>query len=174
MALTPIDIQKMQFRKQLFGYDPGEVESFLLAASEELTSVLEEVEKLERENRYYKQRLHESQQRETQLQATLVEVQKVSEQITSNAKREGALIRQEAEAKAHQIVARAVEDVARIESRIQELRTARRELQHRFRHTLEFFQRLLQAEAEEEERRATIHPLPRPRPASEPGSQEHG
>lgn len=174
MALTPIDIQKMQFRKQLFGYDRGEVESFLAAAAEELTSALEELEKLERENRYYKQRLHESQLRETQLQATLVEVQKVSEQITSNAKREGGLIIQEAETRAEQLVSRAMADVTRIEARIQELRTARREIQHRFRHTLDFFQRVLQADAEDEDRRATIHPLPRPRAAEEPGSQEHG
>ncbi|HXU30066.1 MAG TPA: hypothetical protein VN851_05765, partial [Thermoanaerobaculia bacterium] len=48
------------------------------------------------------------------------------------------------------VVHQAVEQTTRIESRIQELRTMRKELQHKFRNTIDLFQRILEAEMEEE------------------------
>ena len=57
MALTPLEIQKMRFSQRMRGFDPTEVESFLTQVAEELTARLAHVERLERENRYYRQRL---------------------------------------------------------------------------------------------------------------------
>jgi cell division initiation protein len=163
MALTPLEIQKMRFSQRMRGYDATEVEGFLSVLAEELATRLAQVDKLERENRYYRQRLDETEQREHQLQQTLLRAQKVSDEITANARREAELTTKEAELAADKIVQQAIEQSTRIESRIAELRTQRRELQHRFKNTLDLFQRSLEAEMEDEKNTAAFHTLPRKR-----------
>jgi cell division initiation protein len=163
MALTPLEIQKMRFPQKMRGCDPSEVESFLSLVAEELASRLAQLEKAERENRYYRQRLEEAEQREHQLQQTLLRAQKVSDEITANARREAELVVKEAEVVADRMVQQAVEQSTRIESKITELRTMRRELQLKFKNTLDLFQRILEAEMEEERATATVHTLPRKR-----------
>ena len=161
MALTPLDIQKMRFNQRMRGFDTTEVEGFLNLMAEELAGRLAQAEKLERENRYYRQRLEEAMQREHQLQQTLLRAQKVSDEITNNARREAELMVKEAELMADKIVQQAIEQSARIEGKISELRTERRELQLKFKNTLDLFQRILEAEMEEERSTATFHTLPR-------------
>lgn len=163
MALTPLDVQKMRFPQKMRGYDPDEVESFLALVAEELAARLGQIDKAERENKYYRQRLEEAERREHQLQETLLRAQKVSDEITANARREAELLVKEAELAADQIVQQAVEQSARIESRIGELRTQRKELQLKFKNTLDLFQRILEAEMEDERATATFHTLPRKR-----------
>ena len=163
MALTPLDIQKMRFPQKMRGFDPSEVESFLSLVAEELAGKLAQLDKAERENRYYRQRLEEGERREHQLQETLLRAQKVSDDITSNARREAELMVREAEITADKIVQQAVDQAARIEARITDLRTQRRELQLKFKNTLDLFQRILEAEMEDEMRSATVHTLPRKR-----------
>jgi len=163
MAITPLEIQKMRFSQKMRGYDPTEVEGFLSLLAEELAARIAQSEKLERENRYYRQRLEETEQREHQLQQTLLRAQKVSDEITANARREAELVLKEAEIAADKMVQQAVEQSTRIESKIGELRTMRRELQMKFRNTIDLFQRILEAEMEEERVTATVHTLPRKR-----------
>ena len=163
MALTPLEIQKMRFNQRMRGYDPTEVESFLSLLAEEMTGRLAQLEKLERENRYYRQRLEEAEQREHQLQQTLLRAQKVSDEILANARREAELTVKEAEMAADKIVQQAIEQSTRVESRIAELRTARRELQLKFKNTLDLFQGVLEAEIEDERTTATVLTLPRKR-----------
>ena len=163
MAITPLEIQKMRFSQKMRGYDPTEVEGFLSLLAEELAARIAQSEKLERENRYYRQRLEETEHREHQLQQTLLRAQKVSDDITANARREAELMVKEAEIAADKIVQQAIEQSTRFESKIVELRTARRELQLKFRNTLDLFQRILEAEMEDERNTATVLTLPRKR-----------
>lgn len=163
MAITPLEIQKMRFSQKMRGYDPTEVEGFLALIAEELSTRIAHAEKLERENRYYRQRLEETEHREHQLQQTLLRAQKVSDEITANARREAELTVKEAELAADKIVQQAIEQSTRFEGKIAELRTARRELQLKFRNTLDLFQRILEAEMEDERNTATVLTLPRKR-----------
>lgn len=163
MALSPLEIQKMRFSQRMRGYDPSEVDGFLSVLAEEVQAKLAHVEKLERELRFYRQRLEETEHREHQLQQTLLRAQRVSEEITANARREAELTMREAELAADKIVQQAVEQATRYEGKIAELRTARRELQLKFRNTLDLFQRILEAETEDERSTATVHTLPRKR-----------
>ena len=163
MAITPLEIQKMRFSQKMRGYDPTEVEGFLSLLAEELAARIAQSDKLERENRYYRQRLEETEHREHQLQQTLLRAQKVSDDITANAKREAELMVKEAEIAADKIVQQAIEQSTRFESKIAELRTNRRELQLKFRNTLDLFQRILEAEMEDERNTATVLTLPRKR-----------
>ena len=157
MAITPLEIQKMRFSQKMRGYDPTEVEDFLSLLAEELAGRIAQADKLERENRYYRQRLEETEQREHQLQQTLLRAQKVSDDITANARREAELMVKEAEMAADKIVQQAIEQSTRFEAKIAELRTARRELQLKFKNTLDLFQRILEAEMEDERSTATVH-----------------
>jgi cell division initiation protein len=163
MAITPLEIQKMRFSQKMRGYDPTEVEGFLSLLAEELAARIAQLEKLERENRYYRQRLEETEHREHQLQQTLLRAQKVSDDITANARQEAELLVKEAGIAADKIVQQAIEQSTRFESKIVELRTARRELQLKFKNTLDLFQRILEAEMEEERNTATVLTLPRKR-----------
>jgi len=163
MAITPLEIQKMRFSQRMRGYDPTEVEGFLSLLAEELAARVAQAEKLERENRYYRQRLEETEHREHQLQQTLLRAQKVSDDITANARQEAELLVKEAEIAADKIVQQAIEQSTRFESKIAELRTARRELQLKFKNTLDLFQRILEAEMEDERNTATVLTLPRKR-----------
>jgi cell division initiation protein len=163
MALTPLDIQKMRFPQKMRGYETGEVENFLSLVAEEVTGLLSQLDKAERENRYYRQRLEETEHREHQLQQTLLRAQKVSDEITANARREAELLVKEAEMAADRMVEQAIAQSTRIEGKITELRTMRRELQLKFKNTLDLFQRILEAEMEEERGTATVHTLPRKR-----------
>jgi cell division initiation protein len=161
MALAPIDIQKMRFNQRMRGFDTTEVEGFLVLMAEELAGRLAQIEKLDRENKYYRQRLEETMQREHQLQQTLLRAQKVSDEITNNARREAELTVKEAEMMADKIVQQAIDQSTRIESKIGELRMQRRELQLKFKNTLDYFQRSLEEEMDDEQNNATVHTLPR-------------
>ena len=163
MAITPLEIQKMRFSQKMRGYDPTEVEGFLSVLAEELAGRIAQAEKLDRENRYYRQRLEETEHREHQLQQTLLRAQKVSDDITANAKREAELMVKEAEMAADKIVQQAIEQSTRFEAKITELRTHRRELQLKFKNTLDLFERILEAEMEDERNTATVTTLPRKR-----------
>jgi len=170
MALTPLDIQKMRFNQRMRGFDTTEVGDFLGLVAEELANRLAQIEKLDRENRYYRQRLEETMQREHQLQQTLLRAQKVSDEITNNARREAELTVKEAEMMADKIVQQAVDQSTRFEGKIAELRTARRELQLKFKNTLDLFQRILEAEMDDERSTATVHTLSAQRKRREAGA----
>lgn len=163
MPLTPLEVQKMRFSQKMRGYDPSEVQGYLSVIAEELTARVTQIDKLERENRYYRQRLEDGEKREHQLQDTLLRAQKVSDDLTANARREAELMVREAEITADKIVQQAIDQAARIEAKITDLRTQRRELQLKFKNTLDLFQRILEAEMEDEMRSATVHTLPRKR-----------
>src|SRR5436305_3358337 len=164
MALTPLDIQKMRFPQKMRGYDPTEVENFLALVAEDLAAKIAGLDRAERENRYYRQRLEETEQREHQLQQTLLQAQKVADEITANARREAELLVKEAEIAADRMVDQAIEQATRFEAKITEMRTMRRELQMKFKNTIDLFQRILEADTEAERATATVHPLNRKRP----------
>lgn len=161
MALTPLEIQKTRFAQKMRGFDPQEVESFLSLVAEELTHSLSEIDRLERENRFYRKRLEEGEAREHQLQQTLLRAQKVSDEITDAAKREAKLMVQEAEMAGDKIVQQALERAATLERKIEELRIARRELQLKFKNSLDLFAHLLEADTDDERSTAVVRTMTR-------------
>ena len=161
MALTPLDIRKMTFPVKLRGFDPEEVESFLLLVSEELTARLGDVSRLEQENREMSRRLEEASRRQHELQEALLHAQKLSKSITDNAQREADVVLREAQVTSENIVNQAIEQANRVERKISELRSRRRDLQLKFRNTLDMYRELLEADVEDERTTALIRTLPR-------------
>lgn len=120
--LTPLDIQKKEFRRRLRGYCEEEVDEFL-------DQILEDYEMLYRQNVSLKDevsRLKEEtgryQNLEETLRNTLVLAQKAADETRANAQKEADLIRAEAEARA-----RALEEEGR--QRLGDLTTRLKELQ---------------------------------------------
>jgi cell division initiation protein len=161
MSLTPLDIRKMTFPQKLRGCDPQEVESFLFLVAEELAARLGDGARLEQENREMRRRLDEAGRRQQELQEALLHAQKLSKNITDNARHEADLLVREAQVTADNIVTQAIEQANRIESRINDLRTRRRDLQIKFRNTLDSYREMLEAEMEDDRSTATVHTLPR-------------
>lgn len=160
MPLTPMDVQKMRFSQKMRGYDPEEVEEFLSVVADEIVEHLGEIERLKRENRAYRQRVEEVQNREGRLQDTLLRAQKVSEGINESAKKEARLLVQEAEMTADRVVQQALEQSTKIEAKIAHLRAARRELQLKLKNTLELFESVLEQDMEDDESTATVRTMP--------------
>jgi cell division initiation protein len=162
MSLTPLAIGKMRFRRVFRGYDPAEVEEFLNLASEELAKALGDAERWQKERERLEVRLRQGEERERELQDTLLRAQRVSDEILANAQREAQLLVREAEITADRLVQSAIEQAQGVERGIAELRHRRRELQLKLRNTLELYDRILEADMQEDqERRATIHAMPR-------------
>ncbi len=161
MPLQPLDIQKTRFAQKLRGYDPVEVENFLALIAEDLTQRLAEIDRLERENRRLAERVEFAEQRERQLQETIVHGKKVSDEMISTSQREAQLLIKEAEIAADRLVTQAAERAQQIDGKIAELRTRRKELQIKLKGTLELFAQILEADFEEERTTATVHTLGR-------------
>ena len=162
MSLTPLAIGKMRFRRVFRGYDPSEVEEFLNLAGEELARVLGESERWQKERERLDVRVRNGEERERELQETLLRAQRVSDEILANAQREAQLLVKEAEITADRLVQSAIEQAQGVERGIAELRHRRRELQLKLRNTLELYDRILEADMlEDQELRATIHAMPR-------------
>jgi cell division initiation protein len=162
MSLTPLAIGKMRFARAVRGYDTGEVEEFLNLVSEELARAMGDVERMREDRDRAESRLRGAEERERELQETLLRAQRVSDEILANAQREAQLLVKEAEITADRLVQSAIEQAQGVERGIAELRHRRRELQLKLKNTLELYARILEADMQEDqERRATIHPLPR-------------
>lgn len=161
MSLTPLDIRKMDFARKMRGYDPEEVQAFLDLVAEELTETLADVGRLEQENRVLAERLEDARRRQKELQESLLHAQKISKEITDSARKEAELVLREAQVTADDMVGQAIERANEVESRIRELRTHRRELQLKFKNSLDLFQRILEADMQDERSAAEIRTLPR-------------
>ena len=163
MPISPLDIQKMTFAQKMRGYDTTEVTNFLMLVADELQTRLAENERLQQLVRDHAERLKSSEARQNDLQDALLRSQKIADEILGNAKREAQLLIKEAELTGDRIVTQSIEQATHIESKMSELRMARREVQLQFKNTLDLFGRILEADMEEEQRTATVHTLPRQR-----------
>ena len=161
MPMQPLDIQKTRFAHKMRGYDPVEVENFLALVAEDLTQQLGEIERLERDNRSLRERVANSEERERQLHDAILRGKKVSDEMIHTSQREAQLLVREAEMTAERMVGQASERAADVENRIAELRMRRKELQLKFKGTLELFGQILEAEMEDERTAATVHTMAR-------------
>jgi cell division initiation protein len=150
MKISAIDIQRQKFQTKLKGYDPEEVQNFLI-------SVAEEIEELSRQNDLYKQQIEnlkevlaEYQERDKILKNTLVTAQKTSETIASNAKKEAELIIKEAEFKGSKIMEHAQNQVLKIQKDMLDLKLQRKALQDKIQTSINIMQKLLEYQKEEE------------------------
>lgn len=165
MALTPLDVQKMRFATKLRGYDAAEVDSFLHLVADELETRLTELDRVQQAWREQHERLQEAETRQRELQEALLRSQKFAEEVVAAARKEAELMVKEAELTGDKIVSQALSQATQVEAKITELRLARREVQARLQSTLDLYQRILEADREEERTTGTLHTLARRKPS---------
>ncbi len=149
LALTPLDIEKKEFKRTFRGYSEVEVDEFL-------DLIINDYEVLYRENMDYKDRnqhlqeqLEQYQRLEDTLKNTLVMAQQTAEEAKDNAHREVELIIKEAQDRAAAIVAEAQDRVQEILGDFQETKQELKVFQSKVKVLLEAQTEILQ-ELEEE------------------------
>lgn len=137
MKLTPLDIHHKEFRNSLRGYNPEEVDDFL-------DEVADEFERLFKENIDLSEKLEAASSRvrayadmERTLQNTMVAAQSSADDMRARAEAESARMVADAESKAHEIVAAALEEKQRSQVEHARLKAAEDDFRARFRRMLQ-------------------------------------
>lgn len=133
MALTPLDINNKEFKRVFRGYAEEEVDEFL-------DLVIEEFEKLFKENLELKEKLEKKEGNieeykglEETLKNTLVMAQQASEDVRRNAEKEAVVIFKEAQMRAEAIVNEAKEKAEGIGREYQHLEQQVQQFKVKFR-----------------------------------------
>lgn len=143
MAITPIDIQKRQFRTRTFGYEKGEVDLFLELVAEEMEGLFKANQELKEDLARNRAALEQMREREEMLKATLMTAQKVTEELTQNARREAEIVVSEAQLRGERIIRDAEARRVRLIGEIQEVKRQKISFESSLRALVESHLRLL-------------------------------
>ena len=149
MKITPIEVQQMEFRVRMRGYDRDEVDRFLEDLAKTLEGQNRDNADLRDKLAAVERKLAELKQSEATLSKTMVSVQAMSDDLKQAAQRDAQLIIKEAELRASELVREARTELASTHREIMELRKQRMLVVERLRSTLQTFARVLDVEAEE-------------------------
>ncbi len=149
MKMTPLDIQQQQFRVRFRGFDMVEVDNFLDLLANEFEELLKENSQIREEDRRKLERINQLEAGEKELRDTLVGVQRITEEMKNNARKEGELIIEEAKLNARKIVEAAQAQALQIEAEINQLKRQRAEFDASLRTTVEMHWRLLESTQED-------------------------
>ncbi len=122
IRVTPLDIQQKRFHIGFRGYDRTEVEMFLDLVRDEMETIVRDVAELREFRQSYDQLRKELNEREDMVKNTMIMTQKLMEDQKDNARREAAVIIQDAKVQGMQLVANAHGEKMRLEADIQELK----------------------------------------------------
>jgi cell division initiation protein len=144
VKITAADIRRKEFKRGVRGYADDEVDTFLDA-------VAKECENQSRENAELQQRVEALEEQVAghshirhALEKTLVAAQLQSEEIRSNAEREGESILREAETKAKAIVSELYAQTQKVQRSLMQLKLLEEDFRFKFRTLLEGYLRLLE------------------------------
>lgn len=151
MKITPLDIQQQQFQVKFRGFDMVEVDNFLDLLANEFEELIRENNHLREEDGRKFARIQELDSRERELRDALVSVQRITEEIRENARKEGELMVQEAREQARRIIENARSEALQIDGEIHQLKKQRAQFEASLRATIEMHWRLLESTSEEHE-----------------------
>lgn len=143
MKITPLDIQQQQFRVRFRGFDIVEVDNFLDLVANEFEELLKENSLLREEGRRKSAKISELEAMEKDLREALVSVQRITEEMKNNARKEAELIVEEAKAQAQKIIDNAQAQALKVEEEINELKRQRTRVESSLRSTLDLHLKLL-------------------------------
>lgn len=136
MKLTPLDIRKQEFKRTMRGFDPDEVEAFLLMVADELELYIRERNRQNDELIKLRTQLRDYQRVESTLRETLVKAQNNVEDSRANSRREAEILIHEAELQAEEIVKESREELLSIRHEISLLKSQKDAMVKRLRHLL--------------------------------------
>jgi cell division initiation protein len=158
MKMTPIEIQQMQFRVRLRGYDRQEVEQFLDDVAQAVETLTNENSSLREKLGVCERDLGELKKTEATLTQALVSTQALTDQLKQTAQRDAELVLKEAELKAEGILQEARQELVRSQRDLTELRKQRLLAVERLRSMLRNFERMLEIEEGLEEGSEPVAP----------------
>lgn len=120
--LTPVDINKKEFRKAMRGYHEHEVDSFLDQIARDYETLFRQKAELEDILRRKEEQLQQYRNLEETLNSTLVMAQKTAEELKESTAREAELLIRETRAEAENIIRQAKSQKELIEHEQAELR----------------------------------------------------
>lgn len=159
--MTPLEIQKREFTRKWKGYDPIEVQQFLVDAAEDMEALARENAELDGRLRSLEQENEEHRERERILKQTLLSAQQASEDIREAARREANLVVREAQDSAEKLTHSALQRAAEIEKAIHELKLQRTNFRLQLQKMVELFQQVLDFDREEDDKERPLSYLTR-------------
>ena len=143
MHISPIDIQKKEFKTRLMGYDKAHVDQFLELLADEMERLRRQLDDIREELDLTKASLTEMREREATLKETLVTTQKVTDELRANARREVDILLAEAELKAERVLRNAEDRRTQLIEEIQEIKRQKIDFEASLRSLLEKHVRML-------------------------------
>jgi cell division initiation protein len=159
--ITAVEIQKREFPIERRGYPPEAVRVFLNAVADDFQALVRENSELESRVRRLEEENLEHRQREQILKETLLSAQRVSEEMKTNARREAEVVLRQAEMAGQQLTTEALQQSAKIEKAIREMKLQRANFRLKLRSMLEMFQTVLDFDEEEDEKTSSVSYLVR-------------
>ena len=161
MAITPADIQAQTFSEAKRGYDPGEVDVFLEQVSAEVDAMLNKIVDLKNRLTATEQQLAEAQAAlaakpepapapapapapeysasERQISAALIAAQQTADNIVAEARENAERIRNEADAKAREVIRQALAEKQNEIEEIDRLKASREEFKSEYLKLIQHF-----------------------------------
>lgn len=152
MHITPLDIQQKRFRLAWRGLDKAEVDAFLNLVASELEKVTAELNSMREDQRRQKRLIDEYREREQALKETMITAQRVTEEITSNAKKEADIIIGRAELEAEKILENAQDRLTEMLGDISELKRQRAQFLGQLKGVVDTHQKLIKVAEDDENR----------------------
>lgn len=122
MRITPLSIKRQEFKRNIRGFDPDEVNTFLEIIADEFDHLIKQNEEFSSSVNQMQKKLQDYQQIEKGLQQTLLVAQETSSRTMEASKRQAVLLIKEAEIKAKQLIDKARADAKAIHNAVLELR----------------------------------------------------
>ncbi len=144
MRITPLDVQKQQFRLRFRGFDVREVDSFLTAVADEFKEALGENDSLKAKVAGLEEALADYRGREKTLQEALVSAQRMAETMKEEARREAELVVSEARLQAEKLLGDAQQRLTRLHDDLSELQRQYVQFEARIRSAVEAHLKLLE------------------------------
>lgn len=144
------ELQHVEFRKRLWGYDPHEVDLALQHAVDQIQALKVEAASLRQDFHELERELREYKEREKTIRNVLLSAHKTAEQMKANAEKEAKLIISDGEMKAEKVLQDAHQRLAQLHEDIAELKRQRIQLETKLRSTIEAYQQMLDMQKEDE------------------------
>lgn len=143
MKITPLDIRRKEFKRSVRGYLDEDVDLFLDGVADELERLTKENGSLQDRVRALEEQAAGHTHIREALEKTLVAAQLQSEEIRSNAQKEGESILREAEVKAKAMVADLYSQTQKVQQTLIQLKLLEEDFRFKFRALLEGYLKLL-------------------------------
>ena len=143
MSITPNDILDKQFSVSFRGYNREEVDKFLEAVAQSLTSVIKELNAVKDQAAGYRSKLDALQEREEEFRRALTTAHTFAEEMKSQARKDADLMLEQAKMDAERIITDAHQEAIQLEDSIRGLRRIQREAVYKIRSSIEGYLHML-------------------------------